>query len=244
MPSIPTSIVARVSDSTNEDTVGETSYVIQREEILEVSEVDLGDKSKRGWYCCCYCYQPCRGFSAFRRKYSEFERVVFQHDRRNTCVSADPATIPLPEDIPDGLDEIPLFHISETEWKDSTCVMAVAHDESEDAVTKGPLKVDEWQIILGLLIRLFSSGSFIIVIWGLGLSFSFSFSFSSASSSAYCPPLTFLVHPWPFADEVGVEKNASFSTALSTRYTLLLFLWQMYLWCFGGISHLILHHCG
>ena len=48
MPSIPTSIVARVSDSTNEDTVGETSYVIQRQEILEVSEVDLGDKSKRG----------------------------------------------------------------------------------------------------------------------------------------------------------------------------------------------------
>lgn len=47
-PSIPASIVARVSDSTNEDTVGETSYVIQREEILEVSEVDLGDKSKRG----------------------------------------------------------------------------------------------------------------------------------------------------------------------------------------------------
>lgn len=44
-PSIPASIVARVSDSTNEDTVGETSYVIQREEILEVSEVDLGDKS-------------------------------------------------------------------------------------------------------------------------------------------------------------------------------------------------------
>jgi len=47
-PSIPAIIVARVSDSTNEDTVGETSYVIQREEILEVSEVDLGDKSKRG----------------------------------------------------------------------------------------------------------------------------------------------------------------------------------------------------
>ena len=90
-----------------------------------------------------------------RRKYSEFEWVIFQHNRRNTCVSADPATIPLPEDIPDRLDEIPLFHISKTEWKDFTCVMAVAHDESEDAVTKGPLKVNEWhQIILGLLIRL------------------------------------------------------------------------------------------
>ena len=76
------------------------------------------------------------------QKNTQSSNESFSNTTEGTPVSADPATIHFPGDIPDGLDEIPLFHVSETEWKDSKCVMAAAHDESEDAVTKDKSSIE------------------------------------------------------------------------------------------------------